>query len=171
MRQSKKIAVASISSALAIILSIVSHYWGFATLSIGLMTSMATALPMIVYNNAKSSFLAYIVTSLVLILVINIYSIGYILFFGLYPFIIQITLKIPNKPLTYVVKITYFAALLLGLYFIAQQFIKLPVLEAIKEKSLFPLYMIIGIVFLLVYDYLWNLLFKLMQRRFKALDV
>lgn len=167
MNKGKQIAFSAIFSAFAVIIYILNVYIKAFTITLGVISSIAIAMPIILNNNIKASILSFISTSLVIFFIVPYQSLLFILFFGAYPILNFIINKINNKVIVYVLKIIYFAGILSAFYFLAGILINNDLTDKIKEQIILSVYYTVGIIALIVYDIIWNILLKNIRNRLK----
>jgi len=166
MSRGRIIAVSSLSAALAVIFAVASGYIQSLTITLGVMSSAAISIPLI-YDNKKSAILSYIAASILVAIFIPYQAVLFVLFFGIYPLIFFYSERIKNIYLKYLLKSVFFGAVLTAFYFLSGLILSVEIISKIRENFLFSLFLLIGIILLLFYDYLWKRVFFILKSKFK----
>lgn len=173
MRRSYKIAIASVSCALAVIAVVAQAYVSTVSIAINVIAALAVSLPL-TQKSAGAAIFSYVAAALIGFLAVNIKALPFIVFYAPYA-IIQYLLdfvfyrsekiKLPKWA-----KISLITVFKLGFFAVAFYACLMLMKVAIADIALFgitwtlPLLMVAGLVAFCAYDPLYRFVFVNMQK-------
>lgn len=164
--ETKKIALASLFCALSVIICIIGCVFDMADLAATAAASVTVALAGIELRG-KYPYLIYAVTGTLLFLLFptSTVTLYFILFFGYYPIIRGILIKLP-KLLSMILKFAVFNAAIVAIFFLMKKLLLFEDAET-SEAWLIPALWVVANIFFFVFDFSLNIFMMAYIRVFR----